>query len=469
MTMERILVLEREGTGGDSLEQALAADGYQVLRARDVAQAARLLRSGPIHLAVLEIHPSIVDVRDLLEKLRTLHAEVPRILYVSPRDLEAVQNLLDSGDEVLMRPASRPHVSALLQRYRDGAHAEAETEYLRHQLYGTESAENILREPRGLREVLERADRIAADRGPVLLRGERGTGKSLIARYLHEHSTQKDGPFLVLHCGRLQRSLQESELFGHEPGAFPGATETVPGIIELASGGTLLLQEVSALSLDVQSRLHRFLQSGTLRRMGGQRSLSCRLRVITTTSRSLQEEVAAGRFAPDLLRRLTVHTFQLPTLSERKQDIALLAKRFLLESPALGTTNVCNISPEAISALTVYNWPGNVEELRNVINRTVLRGAGETILPEHLNLEGAGSRERALEQAVGMTVADMEREMILRTLEKTRGNRTAASKLLGLTTRTLSNKIRIYRAQGYHVIGGRKKKSVPPLMPSVMG
>jgi DNA-binding NtrC family response regulator len=426
-----------------------------------------MLRSGPIHLCILEIHPSIVDARDLLEKLRSLHPDIPRILYVSPRDLESTQGSVESGDEVLIRPASRAHVLALVKRYRDEAQTAAEGEFLRGQLYGHEAAESILQEPRGLREVVEKANRIASDRGPVLIRGARGTGKSLIARYLHEQSEHKDGPFLVLHCGRLQRSLQESELFGHEPGAFPGATETVPGIIELASGGTLLLQEVASLTLDVQSRIHRFLQSGSLRRMGGQRSLNCRLRVIATTSRSLQDEVTAGRFAPDLLRRLTTHTLQVPTLSERKQDIALLAKRFLLESPALGTTRVCNISPEAISALTVYDWPGNVEELRNVINRAVMRGAGETILPEHLNLEGAGNRERALEQAVGMTVADMEREMILRTLEKTKGNRTAASKLLGLTTRTLSNKIRIYRAQGYHVIGGRKKKSIGSMLPTL--
>jgi DNA-binding NtrC family response regulator len=461
--MERVLVLEREGTGGDSLEQILSSEGYQVLRARDVAQAARLLRSGPVHICVLEIHPTLVDVRDLLEKIRALHPKLPRILYVSPRDTEPVQHLFDYGDELLVRPVSRAHLAAVMLRYQVRAKLQAETDQLRQTLYGCEAAESLLLEPRGLREVMERAERIAADRGGVLIRGARGTGKTLMARYLHEKGPQNQGPMHVINCATLQGSLQESELFGHEPGAFPGATETVPGTIELTHGGTLILQEVSALSLDVQHRLHRFLQTGSLRRMGGQRSLNCRARVIATTSQNLQEEVASARFAPDLLRRLSVHVLPLPPLSERKQDIGILAKRFLREAPSFGTTRVLTISPEAISALTVYDWPGNVEELRGVINRTVLRGLGETVLPDHLALEAAGNRERALEQAVGMTVADMEREMILRTLEKTKGNRTAASKLLGLTTRTLSNKIRIYRAQGYHVIGGRKKRPMPVL------
>jgi DNA-binding NtrC family response regulator len=199
--------------------------------------------------------------------------------------------------------------------------------------------------------------------------------------------------------------------------------------------------------------------------MGGQRSINCPVRVVATSSRNLQAEAAAGRFAPDLLRRLATHVLNVPSLVERKHDIAILAKRFLREAPAFGATSVRQITPEAVSALAVYDWPGNVEELRGVVDRMVLQDPGESLLPEHIAIVNPGQRERALEQAVGMTVADMEREMILRTLEKTKGNRTAASKLLGLTTRTLSNKIRIYRAQGFTIIGGRKKKAAPVITP----
>jgi DNA-binding NtrC family response regulator len=473
MTIERVLVLEREGAPGESLEQLLAQEGFQVLRARDVAQAARLMRAGPVHLCIFEIHPTMVDVRDLLEKARAFLPKVPRILHVAARDLERVQGFLDGGDELLLRPAAKPHLMAMISRYREAARLKAEADHLRHQVFGSESAEVLLNEPRGMREVIERATKVAGERGAVLAQGPRGSGKSLVARLLHEKGPSKGGPFVTVRCARIQGSLQESELFGHEPGAFPGANETAPGTIELASGGTLVLEEVWALSIDVQHRLYRFLQSGQLRRMGGQRSFFCPVRVVATSSRNLQTEAAAGRFAPDLLRRLATHVLTVPSLVERKFDIGILAKRFLREAPAYGVTSVRAITPESVSALAVHDWPGNVEELRQVIDRMVLADPAETLLPEHVTIVNPGGRERALEQAVGMTVADMEREMILRTLERTKGNRTAASKLLGLTTRTLSNKIRIYRAQGFTIIGGRKKKPAPanasapsPMVPS---
>ncbi len=459
MTIERVLVLEKEGTSGASLERFLSEEGLQVLRARDVAQATRLLRAGPVQLCFLEVHPTLIDMRDLLEKIRTLHPQLPRVLYAAARDLESVQHLLDCGDELLLNPTTRNHVAAIVHRYQARARLQAESEHLRHQMFGSEPAEVLLTEPRGLREVAERATRVAADRGCVLIRGQRGSGKGLLARFLHEKSACRSGPYLVVHCGRIQGPLQESELFGHEPGAFPGATENVPGTIELAHGGTLVIEEVGSLSMEVQHRLHRYLQTGSLRRMGGQRSITCRTRILASSSRNLQEDAVSGRFSADLLRRLSTHLLAMPSLSERKLDIPILARRFLREAPAYGATRVTSISPEAISALSVYDWPGNVEELRNVVDRAVLLDPGESIFPEHLRLTAASDREGALGQAVGMTVADMEREMILRTLEKTRGNRTAASKLLGLTTRTLSNKIRIYRAQGYQVIGGRKKRT----------
>ena len=458
MTIERVLVLEREGTPGESLEQLLVQEGYQVLRARDVAQAARLLRAGPVHCCIFEIHPTLVDIRDLIDKARTLLPKVPRILYLAPRDLERMQSFVDFGDELLLKPVAKGHLASLLQRYREAARQKAEVEHIRHQMYGSETAEAILNEPRGMREVIERATKVAAERGTVMVQGPRGSGKSLVARLIHEKGPSKSGPFLTMKCARTQGSLQESELFGHEPGAFPGANETVPGSIELAQGGTLVLEEVWALSMDVQHRLYRFLQGGQLRRMGGQRSFTCPVRIIATSSRNLQSEVQAGRLAPDLLRRIATHVVTVPSLVDRKFDLTILARRFLREAAAYGTTSVRSIAPEAISTLAAHDWPGNVEELRQVLERMVLVDPAETLLPEHVTIINPGQRERALEQAVGMTVADMEREMILRTLEKTKGNRTAASKLLGLTTRTLSNKIRIYRAQGFGIIGGRKKK-----------
>ena len=466
MTIERVLVLERDGAPGESLEQLLVQEGFQVLRARDVAQAARLMRSGPVHFCVFEIHPTMADVRDLIEKSRSLLPKAPRVLYVAPRDLERMQTFFDCGDELLLKPASKTHVMAMVARYRDAARLQTESEHLRHQIWGSESAEALLNEPRGMRDMLDRGTKIAGERGCVLIQGPRGSGKSLVARLVHEKGASKAGPLLTMKCARVQGSLQESELFGQEPGAFPGANETVPGSIELAHGGTLVLEEVWALSLDVQHRLYRFLQGGQLRRMGGQRSFTCPVRIIATSSRNLQSEAAAGRFAPDLLRRIATHVMTVPSLVERKFDIGMLAKRFVREAPAYGSTNVRSISPEAISTLSAHDWPGNVEELRQVIDRMVLADPGETLLPEHVSITNPGSRERALEQCVGMTVAVMEREMILRTLEKTKGNRTAASKLLELTTRTLSNKIRVYRAQGYLIIGGRKKKAATTTTPT---
>src|SRR5262245_43817442 len=235
MTIERVLVLEREGAPGESLEKLLAQEGCQVLRARDVAQAARLMRAGPVHLCIFEIHPTMVDVRDLIEKARAFLPKVPRILHVAPRDLERMQGFLDCGDELLLKPATKPHVMAMLTRYRDAARIKAESDHLRHSIYGSESADALLNEPRGMREVIERAAKVASESGGGAAQGPRGRGKARQARCLHESSAGKRGPVLTGRWSNRQRWMQEVELFGRELGAFPGANEASPGTIERAN------------------------------------------------------------------------------------------------------------------------------------------------------------------------------------------------------------------------------------------
>jgi DNA-binding NtrC family response regulator len=291
------------------------------------------------------------------------------------------------------------------------------------------------------------ATRVAPAQATVLIRGESGTGKELIASLIHERSPRAGRPFIRVNCAALTETLLTSELFGHEKGAFTGAHQRKEGRFELANGGTLFLDEIGEIAPEVQAKLLRVLEIGEFERVGGTRTLRADVRVVAATNRDLVAAIAEGRFRQDLFFRLNVFPIVLPALAERREDIPPLAAHFLERFRKELGGRARAFDKGAMEALAAHDWPGNVRELMNVVQRGILRAQGEAITARDLGLSPAGG-VRPANVPIGLTIDETERHLILRTLDLTSWNRTEASRILGVTTRTLSNKLRLYRSQG---------------------
>jgi transcriptional regulator with PAS, ATPase and Fis domain len=307
-------------------------------------------------------------------------------------------------------------------------------------------------------KLLELARNIASSSATVLIQGESGTGKELVARYIVEHSQRRDKPFVVINCAAVPENLLESELFGHEKGSFTGAVNQRIGKFELANHGTILLDEIGEMSLQLQAKLLRVLQEFELDRVGGKAPIPIDVRVIATTNENLRQAVDEGKFREDLFYRLNVIPITIMPLRERKEDISLLVEHFLRRNGIRGhAKREVSISPEAQALLLKYDWKGNVRELENFIERAALVSEGDVIEPRHFFLDGVVKAEPASREVpVGSTLREMEKQLILRTLEDAGGNRTHAARILGVSIRTLRNKLNEYRGEDGH---GRERFS----------
>jgi len=305
-------------------------------------------------------------------------------------------------------------------------------------------------ESAAMREVLQLADDVAPTPTTVLLLGESGSGKEILARHLHGASQRAAGPWVAVNCAALPAELLESELFGHERGAFTGATERRAGRFEQASGGTLLLDEISELPLALQAKLLRVLQEREFEPVGSERTESVDVRVIAATNAVPSEAVKSGKLREDLYYRLNVFEIELPPLRNRKDDLPLLIQSFLAEFSARNGKSVTAIDPAAMRILDAYHWPGNVRELRNVIERAVILSSGEFVEPKHLPplvVDASDSSKPVMSLQPGMTVDEAEQRLILMTLEHTRDNKTRAADILGISLKTLHNKLNKFRGR----------------------
>ena len=319
---------------------------------------------------------------------------------------------------------------------------------------GTDQA-MIARNPM-MRQTIQRAGQVSISDASVLISGESGTGKEVLARYIHAQSKRTNGPFIALNCAAIPEALLESELFGHEKGAFSGALARRIGKFEAANGGTLLLDEISEMDIRLQAKLLRAVQEREVDRVGGARPVKIDVRIIATTNRNLRAEIKAGRFREDLYFRLSVVTITLPPLRERLDDIPLLANHFAMRYAELNGLPRRPLAPAAIDKLKHCAWPGNIRELENTIHRAVLLGCGEQLGPEAIEAgppepEPAPEPKASAATMQGRSVHDVEREHILRTLRDCFGNRTHAAVILGISIRALRNKLNEYSAQGMEI------------------
>ncbi|MCU1264758.1 MAG: two component, sigma54 specific, transcriptional regulator, Fis family [Acidobacteria bacterium] len=328
-----------------------------------------------------------------------------------------------------------------------------ENELVRRQLQDHGTFGELVGRSESMREVYALIEQVAPSTASVLITGESGTGKELVARSIHKMSPRKDAPFVAINCSAIPETLMESELFGHEKGAFTGAASRRQGCFELANTGTLLLDEIAEMPALLQSKLLRVIEERSLRRLGSKQELAVDVRLLAATNRDPDEAVRAGTLRGDLLYRLNVIRIQLPQLKDRKEDLPLLAQHLVTQLAGKHNRPARFLSAAALSVLQFHAWPGNVRELRNVIERAVVICSGEQIERHHFAPYPIEQRERLRHEdtitfPVGTPLEEVERQMILRTLTKTNNNKTRAAELLGISLKTLHNKLNLYRERG---------------------
>lgn len=421
--------------------------GAKVTHTETVDQAIETLRSG--RGADLMMVDVAADIASLIPRLQAEHICVPVIACGVETDARAAVNAIRAGaKEYIPLPPDAELIAAVLSAVAEDNHAL------------------IFRDPK-MGDIVKLADQVAPSEASILITGESGTGKEVMARYVHDRSLRRDKPFISVNCAAIPENLLESELFGHEKGAFTGAIARRIGKFEEADGGTLLLDEISEMDVRLQAKLLRTIQEREIDRVGGKTPVKVNIRIIATSNRDLQAEARAGRFREDLFYRLNVVNLQLPALRERPADILALADHFAARYAKANSLPAKALSAEAKSFLARHHWAGNVRELENTMHRAVLLSTANEIdvnairLPDGSRLEDAslgGVVQKAAAAAdavsrgfVGKTVAEVEQDLILQTLDHCLGNRTHAANILGISIRTLRNKLKEYGEQGIPV------------------
>ncbi|MDQ1272824.1 MAG: two-component system, NtrC family, response regulator AtoC [Planctomycetota bacterium] len=447
MSLEKILVVDDDILGREYLCETLTRGGYEVASASDGQQALTKVIKEGYDLIFLDMKMPGMCGMDVLEKVKAISPETVIVLMTAYGTIEtAVEAMKKGAYDYIIKPFSPDQIELLIARINERQKLIIENRYWRLNSNVDEKMNPVFSRNSKMFKIYEQIKRIAQSKASVLIQGESGTGKELVARAIHFHSHRCEKPFIRVNCAALAETLLESELFGHERGAYTGAISKHVGRFELANEGTLLLDEISEISPNIQAKLLRVIEEEEFERVGGEKTIKIDVRIVATTNRNLMEEIHKGTFREDLFYRLNVVPIYLPPLRERREDISLLVdyylKKYSLENDAI----VKSIDKEAMDYLSQYNWPGNVRELKNVIQRAVVMGSSEVLQIEQFTslfiLQDMKRSDTTL--TAGKAIEDVERDLIYSTLEKTGGNKTRAAELLKITTRTLRNKLNKY-------------------------
>ena len=457
MIKPTLLIVDDEKPTRDGLRAALE-DRYDVYVAEDAAAAIELLEKEHVDVLLTDLRLPNEDGMKLIARAKSLSRPPICILMTAYGSEEvAVEAMKRGADDYIAK--GRMQIDELelrIARALRHQSLEVENESLRQQLDKRYGLENIIGQSPAVQEVLETVRQVAPSKANVLITGESGTGKELIARAVHQLSPRARQPLVAVHCAGLPRELIESELFGHEKGAFTGAHERRIGRVEQAQGGTLFLDEIGEIDASIQIKLLRFLGERTFERVGSNKTLTSDVRLIAATNKNLEELVQAGGFREDLYYRLKVVTIWLPPLRERSGDIPLLAQGFLREFARENEKRVNDFTAEALEAMMKYRWPGNVRELRTAIERAVVLCRGEKITLRDLPPETRGhagapgvAGANPLLAPNALTVQEAEKQLIIRALKESNGNRTLAARKIGISRRTLHRKLHAYHLEGF--------------------
>jgi two-component system response regulator HydG len=447
----KILVVDDEPSQRKMLKANLSLDGYQVFEAEDGQDAITRVSEEFYDLILMDNRMSHVDGIEALREIKKISPGIPIIIITAYASVETAIEALQAGaHDYLTKPLDIEELRIKVQQTLEFWRLKEENILQKRRIENLFDASQIIGRSQKMRQVLETVAMVAPTEASVLILGESGTGKELIANALHQGSSRSDKRFIKINCAALPETLLESELFGHERGAFTGAVGRRPGRFELADGGTIFLDEIGEMTPSTQAKLLRVLQEREFEPLGSTKTVKVDIRILSATNKDLDEEVKRGAFREDLFYRLNVVPIHLPNLRERKEDIPLLIEHFLKIYNEKNGRNLKGFHPRALDAMMRYAWPGNIRELENVVERAVILTRDEYVSLPELPESVARAVEDPLPWSIregirpGMTIREMEKELILVTLEHNDGNRTRSAAELGITRRTLQNKLKEY-------------------------
>jgi two-component system response regulator HydG len=444
-----LLLVDDDTAHRTMLKAHMGAEGYQIIEADDGDIAVHLVKERSIDLVLLDLKMKRMGGMEALARIHKLKPQLPVIMITAFSSVEtAVEAMKEGAFDYVTKPVDSDALSMTVKRALDYQELQQENASLKQRLGEKFDLGSLIGSSQPMQELAETLALVAPSDATVLITGESGTGKELVAGAVHHNSLRKDTPFIKVNCAALHENLLESELFGHEKGAFTGAAEQRKGRFELADKGTLFLDEIGDMSPTTQAKILRVLQEGEFERLGGSKTIKVDVRLLAATHKNLEQMVADGSFRQDLYFRLSVVPLHLPPLRERPMDIPSLAEHFLKRYSEKNRKDIRNFESDALEALLTYPWPGNIRELENAIERAVILCLDEQVslqqLPLQVRQAYTENSERPFAIRTGLTLKDMEKELILSTLRQTEGNRTRAAEILGITRQTLHNKLKEY-------------------------
>ena len=444
-----VLIVEDDDDLREALQETLTMAGYIPETAINGEDALDVIQNKSIDMVVSDVQMARMDGIKLLTRIKTIHADLPVILMTAFGTIQQAVDVMQTGAvDYLVKPFQPEVLVSKVSQFLPTVLTETDTGF-------------VAVDPK-TKEVMEIAKRVADSDATLLITGESGTGKEVLAQYIHQQSIRKNKPFVAINCAAIPENMLEAMLFGYEKGAYTGAYKACPGKFEQAQNGTLLLDEISEMSLLLQAKLLRVLQEKEVERLGSQDSISLNVRVIATTNRNMRKEVTAGNFREDLYYRLNVFPINMPALRERKDDIVPVAKYLLARSASANNVSCPDISTDVCKTLQTYSWPGNIRELDNVMQRALILQISGTITENEIQFEHYGFKDEIssseinsvldldsdADSTLGDDLKDREQNMIIEVLKETMGSRKSAAEKLGISPRTLRYKLAKMRERG---------------------
>jgi DNA-binding NtrC family response regulator len=454
MTQERVLIVEDEENERTGLAELVQAWGYRTETARDGLEALEKVVAWSPGIVVTDFKMPRMNGMELLERIAEQPEAVAVVLLTAQGSIDTAVDAMKLGAyDFLTKPVDPARLRNILTNASRQRGTERELQVTRRKLRDTGILGPLVGSSKRMQEIFSLVEMVAPSSASVLITGESGTGKELLARTIHELSPRKSKPFVAINCSAIPETLIESEIFGHEKGAFTGAVERRAGCFELAEEGTLLLDEIGEMPINTQAKLLRVLEDRKLRRLGSKVETEVDVRVLAATNKVPETAVSAGHLRNDLYYRLNVFNIHMPALRDHKEDVPQLAEALLADMNAKHGRKVSGLSDSVLQQFCAYNWPGNVREMRNTLERAVIVCTGSVIEPKHLPPNfGSGlplhiestSDPNAIRLGVGTTVGEAEKQLIMKTLESTHNNKTRAAEILGISLKTLHNKLKEY-------------------------
>lgn len=451
--MKTILIVDDEKNIVSGLEEAFTLEGYSVLTAYDGKEAWDKVNTNNVDLVITDLRMPMMNGNELVERISSSYPMLPVIVLTGHGTIEtAVESMRKGAVDFFTKPVDLDKLFLVVKKCLANSELQEQNKKLTEEiekLKNQQKYSKIIGKSGKVASLMETINQVAPSKATVLITGESGTGKELVADAIESLSARHGKPFIKVHCASLSSTLLESELFGHEKGAFTGATSQKKGRFELADGGTLFLDEIGEIDAATQVKLLRVLQEREFERVGGEKTISVDVRVIAATNRDLKEEVRKGNFREDLYFRLAVVEIIVPPLRERKEDIDLLSLSFVKEVAKENGREIDGISPHARKALFSYSWPGNIRELKNCMESAVVMAKGKTIefddLPSHIR--GESEKEKAISLELPITMEEAEKALIMETISFASGNKTKAAELLGIGRKTLHRKLSEWKVE----------------------